>query len=62
MSGSASALGITHALATRHRTYLTPFAMWPAFPTSDYYGVSVAMGVSPSGDPTFRARLTFRTG
>jgi hypothetical protein len=23
---------------------LTPFAMWAAFPPSDYYGVSVAMG------------------
>ena len=29
------------------RTYLPPFAMWPAFPASDYYGVSVAMGLAP---------------
>ena len=27
--------------------HLTPFAMWPAFPASDYYGVSVAMGLAP---------------
>ena len=24
--------------------YLTPFAMWTAFPPADYYEVSVAMG------------------
>ena len=26
---------------------LPPFAMWPAFPASDYYGVSVAVGLAP---------------
>ena len=25
-------------------SYLTPFALWTAFPPSDYYEVSVAMG------------------
>lgn len=27
--------------------HLTCFAMWPAFPTPDYYQVSVAMGLAP---------------
>src|SRR5262249_22835270 len=27
--------------------HLSPFAMWWAFPTSDYYGDSVAMGLAP---------------
>jgi hypothetical protein len=27
--------------------HLPPFAMWPAFPTSDYYEGSVAMGLAP---------------
>ena len=25
---------------------LVPFAVWPAFPTADYYGTSVAVGVT----------------
>ena len=29
------------------RIHLSPFALWPAFPTSDYYGDSVALGVAP---------------
>jgi hypothetical protein len=31
-------------LRSRH---LPPFAMWTAFPSSDYYGGSVAIGLSP---------------
>ena len=27
--------------------HLTCFAMWPVFPVSDYYQVSVAMGLAP---------------
>src|SRR5262249_57455356 len=27
--------------------HLPPFAVWPAFPTSDYYEGSVAMGLAP---------------
>ena len=26
---------------------LSPFALWRAFPTSDYYGDSVTMGLAP---------------
>jgi len=29
------------------QTNLPPFAVWPAFPTADYYGGSVAMRVAP---------------
>ena len=32
---------------TRHPESLPPFAMWPAFPTADYYGGSVALGLAP---------------
>jgi hypothetical protein len=28
-------------------SYLSPFAMWTAFPPSDYYGDSVAIGLAP---------------
>src|SRR5262249_28280960 len=35
----------SHVLAiVRH---LPPFAVWPAFPTSDYYEGSVAIGLAP---------------
>ena len=42
-------VGITHhtRLQSCHPTHLPPFAMWPAFPTSDYYGGSVPVGVVP---------------
>jgi hypothetical protein len=26
---------------------LSPFALWPALPTSDYYGDSVTLGLAP---------------
>ena len=38
-------LAYLHALSPSD--HLTPFAMWPAFPASDYYGVSVAVGLAP---------------
>jgi hypothetical protein len=27
--------------------HLSPFAMWPALPTADYYGDSVTLGLAP---------------
>src|SRR5437762_310538 len=47
MSRSALADCITHTSASGHLTYLAPFAMYQAFPGSDYYGASVALGVAP---------------
>src|ERR1700733_2102033 len=46
MSSSALAFCITHTSASGHPIYLAPFALWPAFPTADYYGASVAMSLS----------------
>jgi hypothetical protein len=42
-------VGITHRtyLAVSSPVHLPPFAMRPAFPASDYYGGSVAVGLSP---------------
>src|SRR5512135_2422502 len=41
-----------------HRTDLAPFAMWPAFPASDYYGASVAIRPPPEGlEPVRRSRV-----
>jgi hypothetical protein len=34
-------------LLTLKRTHLPPFAMWSAFPTADYYGGSVTLGLAP---------------
>ena len=34
------------------QVHLTPFAVYPAFPDSDYYEVSVAMGPTPAGSLT----------
>jgi hypothetical protein len=42
-----SARRITRTFTSDRPTCLAPFAMWLAFPTSDYYGASVALGVSP---------------
>jgi hypothetical protein len=39
--------GISPARIPVTPDYLPPFAMGPAFPTADYYGGSVALGVSP---------------
>src|SRR5262249_40261348 len=38
-------LAYLHALSPSD--HLAPFAMWPAFPASDYYGASVALGLAP---------------
>jgi hypothetical protein len=47
MSRRASAFCITHTSASEHLAHLAPFAVWTAFPSADYYGASVALGVSP---------------
>jgi hypothetical protein len=38
---------ISHPLAFQMSPSLSPFALWPALPTSDYYGDSVTMGLAP---------------
>ena len=38
---------ISHPLAFEMSPSLSPFAMWWAFPTSDYYGDSVTLGLAP---------------
>src|SRR6266849_2681879 len=47
MSRSASAFCITHTSASEHLTRLPPFALGTVFPSSDYYGGSVALRLSP---------------
>ena len=42
-----SALGISPTLLPTAPVRLPPFATWPAFPVSDYYGGSVALGLAP---------------
>jgi hypothetical protein len=61
MSRSALAFCITHTSASEHLTHLAPFAVWTAFPPSDYYGASVALGVSPVRQSRVPASLTFRS-
>ena len=39
--------------------YLSPFAMWLAFPTSDYYGDSVALGLASRRQSWFSDHHTF---
>jgi len=41
MSRIMLAFCITHTFISGHLIHLTPFALWTAFPSSDYYGVSV---------------------
>ena len=49
-----SALRISRtSLVLTLKRHLPPFAMWPAFPTSDYYEGSVAIGLAPVGDLMF---------
>ena len=39
---------VHHApLAFEMSPSLSPFALWPALPTSDYYGDSVTLGLAP---------------
>jgi hypothetical protein len=47
MVSVVSAFLITSTYAFVTIDHLTCFAMWPAFPVSDYYQVSVAMGLAP---------------
>src|SRR5579883_1344514 len=47
MVSTVSALRITRTSTGSHPTHLPPFAMYQAFPGSDYYGGSVAIGLSP---------------
>jgi hypothetical protein len=42
-----SALAISATLFPTVPVHLSRFALWPAFPTSDYYRDSVAMGLAP---------------
>src|SRR6516165_12659789 len=42
-----SALGITPTSLLTAPVRLPPFALWSAFPASDYYGGSVALGLAP---------------
>src|SRR5947209_16597041 len=44
-----SAIGITPTWPVLTPSNLSPFALWPAFPTADYYEDSVALGVAPRG-------------
>src|SRR5215467_2541201 len=46
-ASTVSALRITRTSRPGRRGHLPPFALWPAFPASDYYGGSVAVGVAP---------------
>jgi hypothetical protein len=42
-----SAIGITPTSSLHVPVNLSPFAVCPAFPDSDYYGDSVTMGLAP---------------
>jgi hypothetical protein len=52
---TVSALRISRISTSGSSDHLSPFAMWRAFPTSDYYGDSVALGLAPRG----RSRAPF---
>src|SRR5215831_14253948 len=47
ISNTVSAFCITHTSTGERSDHLPPFAMWPVFPTSDYYGGSVTLGLAP---------------
>src|SRR5579871_1574522 len=49
---------ISHTFTLGHLTYLSPFAMWTAFPPSDYYGDSVPVRLAPFRESRFPAWLT----
>ena len=44
---TVSAFRISRTLTSGSSDHLSPFAMWRAFPTSDYYGDSVTLGLAP---------------
>ena len=65
MASVVSAFRIARTSRPGPSTYLTPFALCPALPDSDYYGVSVAMrppceGSSLLGDLALPVHTTFR--
>ena len=43
---TVSAFRISRTLTSGSSDHLSPFAMWRAFPTSDYYGDSVTLGLA----------------
>src|SRR5689334_20541909 len=49
MNDSQHSFGVSHLayLAVWVSGHLPPFAKWTAFPSSDYYGGSVALGLAP---------------
>jgi len=47
MPSAVAALRLPRTSLRRYRRYLFPFAMWAAFPSADYYGNSVALGLAP---------------
>src|SRR5436305_7307145 len=46
MARIVSARRISRTSTSVHPIHLAPFALWTAFPPSDYYGASVALGLS----------------
>ena len=44
---TVSAFRISRTLTSGSSDHLSPFAMWWALPTPDYYGDSVTMGLAP---------------
>ena len=44
---TVSAFRISRTLTSRLSDHLSPFALWPALPTADYYGDSVTVGLAP---------------
>ena len=44
---TVSAFRISRTLTSGWSDHLSPFALWPAFPTPDYYGDSVTVGLAP---------------
>jgi len=47
MSSVVSASRMSRTSTNCHQVHLSPFAMYPVFPDSDYYGDSVALGLAP---------------
>src|SRR5262245_28535108 len=62
MSRSMSVFCITHAFISGHLTHLAPFAVWTAFPPSDYYGASVPMRLSPFSESRVSCAVDVQAG
>jgi hypothetical protein len=59
MVSVVSAFRMSRTSRPEPSTYLTPFALWTAFPPADYYEVSVAMGPPLAGlEPFRRSRVS----